>query len=132
MELEKRIKDSLLREAKRKLSRVPWADASFCPVRKPTQPSQDIRLARRFARFQDGTRKARKNTVIPCKSIGTRATRSGAWGIFQALVRKPECRLANIFRAGAGCVLWPGQEKRQGLPSTTRFSALVLAAHGRW
>ena len=87
MEPEKRIKDSLLREAKRKLrasahTRVPWADASFCPVRKPTPPSQDIRLARRFVRFQDGTRKARKNTVIPCKSIGAGAT-NRRWGILE-------------------------------------------------
>ena len=38
------------------------------PVRKATPPGQHIRLKRRFVRFQDGTRKARK--MLKLRSIG--------------------------------------------------------------
>jgi hypothetical protein len=37
-------------------------------VRKPTPPGQHIRLKRRFVRFQDGTRNARK--MLKLRSIG--------------------------------------------------------------
>ena len=65
MESEKRIYDRLISgrlytlfdrplipRLRRQLTHSPWADALFT-VRKPTPPSQDIRLARRFVRFQD-------------------------------------------------------------------------------
>ena len=39
-------------------------------------------------RFQDGTRKARKNTVIPCESIGAAAT-NRRWGILEPRCVKP-------------------------------------------
>jgi hypothetical protein len=41
------------------------------PVRKPTPPGQHIRLERRFVRFQDVTRKARK--MLRLRSIGAKA-----------------------------------------------------------
>ena len=50
------------------------------------EPSQHV-MNRRFEvernlLLQDGTRKARKNTVIPCKSIGAGAT-NRRWGILE-------------------------------------------------
>ena len=82
-------------------------------MRKPTPPSQDIRLARRFVHFQDGTRKARKNTVIPCESIGAGATKR-RWG-FESLVRKPIAAQPG-YSVGAALCVWPGQEGVRRLP----------------
>ena len=87
MEPEKRIKDSLLREAKRKLrasahTRVHGLTPLFVQCVNQRRPAKIFGWQRRFVRFQDGTRKARKNTVIPCESIGAAAT-NRRWEILE-------------------------------------------------
>ena len=79
-----------------------------------------------------GTRKARKNTVIPCELVGAEATKR-RWG-FESLVRKPMAAQPG-YSVGAALCVWPGQEGQEtsmnysiyGADRTTHLKVVVVA-----
>ena len=96
------------------------------------EPSQHV-MNRRFEvernlLLQDGTRKARKNTV----QIGAEATKR-RWG-FESLVRKPMAAQPG-YSVGAALCVWPEQEGQEtsmnhsiyGADRTTHLKVVVVA-----